>query len=118
VHERRHPRGFEAYVRTHRMALAARPTLMLSVSLSAAFPELREDAEDYLTEMEMRTGFTAGKSELVAGAVRSGSYDYFQKMVVRNVVLRGHEPGPEDAEREFTDWAALQKTVDGFLAGD
>jgi len=58
VHERRHPKPFERLLATHRDALGCRRTLMLSVSLSAAFPEGLEEAEDYLLEMKMRTRFT------------------------------------------------------------
>ena len=115
VHERRHPPNFEAFVRAYRTDLAARPTLMLSVSLSAAFSETGEAAEDYLTEMEMRTGFTARRSALVAGAIKSSSYDYYKGMVVRHVLLKGRGPDPEAGEHEFTDWPALEADVDRFL---
>ena len=57
VHERRHPRAFETCIASEREALRARKTLMLSVSLKAAFKDGMEDAQDFLTEMEMRTKF-------------------------------------------------------------
>ena len=42
VHERRHPPNFEIVLTASRADLAARRTMMISVSLGAAFPELRE----------------------------------------------------------------------------
>lgn len=116
VHQRRHPRSFEALVAARREELAAIPTLMLSVSLNAAFPEGREEARDYLTEMEMRTGFQPDADLLVGGAVRSGKYDYFAMQVVRFVVLRGREFDPGQEEYEFTDWEAVRSAVAAFLA--
>ena len=39
----------------------------------------------------MRTGFDPTQETLVAGAVRLGSYDYFQSQIVRHVALKGHD---------------------------
>ncbi|MGR3540641.1 MAG: hypothetical protein ACU0BS_04340 [Hasllibacter sp.] len=44
--ERRHPKAFEATVAALGDELAAIPTLVLSVSMSAAFREGRSDAVD------------------------------------------------------------------------
>lgn len=115
VHERRHPETFEVFVSAHRADLQARPSLMLSVSLSAAFPEGMEEAQEYLTEMEMRTRFKATAEALVAGAVRTGSYDYFQSQVLRHVVLRDREYDAGGGPQEFTDWDALAAQVADFL---
>ncbi|WP_317057349.1 flavodoxin domain-containing protein [Roseovarius rhodophyticola] len=91
VHERRHPKAFEVFVSASREDLDKKQTLLLSVSLKAAFPEGQEEAWDYLTEMKMRTGFTPSKEMIVAGAVRTDSYDYFEKQVLNNVVLAGEK---------------------------
>ena len=115
VHERRHPPGFEVLISTSRAELAARQTLMISVSLKAGFPEGRDEAQDYLTEMKMRTRFEPTQEVLVAGAVRTASYDYFERQVVNNVVLDGRSVALVDGVREFTDWDALAETVDAFL---
>lgn len=115
VHERRHPEAFEVFLTAQRRALAARRTLLLSVSLSAAFPEKREEAGDYVTEMKMRTGFTPDAEALVAGAVQAGNYDYFARQVLRFVVLRDRDIDPEAGPHEFTDWAALEREVTRFL---
>ena len=74
VHERRHPKSFESLIKSVGDKLDALPTMLISVSLKAAFPEGMEEARDYLTEMEMRTGFRPDVEELAAGAVRSSSY--------------------------------------------
>lgn len=116
VHERRHPKAFEEFLAANLPALESRDTLMLSVSLKAAFPESMEEANDFLIEMKMRTGFTPDSEALVAGAVRTKSYDYFAAMIVQLVVLRGQDYDVEDGEREFTDWKALEAKLSEFLA--
>jgi menaquinone-dependent protoporphyrinogen oxidase len=117
VHERRHPKAFEVFVSASHEELKQRPTLMISVSLKAAFPESLEEAEDYLTEMKMRTGFKPDKEVLAAGAVRTSSYGYFESQIVQNVVLAGQRVDLVDGVREFTDWEALGAELDAFLIG-
>ena len=116
VHERRHPKAFEEFIADNLPELAGRNTLMLSVSLKIAFPDGVEEAEDFLTEMKMRTRFTPDDEALVAGAVRSKSYDYYAAMIIKHVVLRDREDELKEGEREFTDWAALKKKISEFLA--
>lgn len=116
VHQRRHPRQFEALLAGYASQLKDIKTLMLSVSLSAAFPEGQEEANDYLTEMKMRTNFEPDDELLVAGAVKTSSYDYFAMQVVRHVVLRDrNDVDPSQGEHEFTDWDVLGAKVYDFL---
>lgn len=116
VHERRHPRLFEALLSGNITELHAIPTLLLSVSLSAAFDEGLPEAKEYLWEMEMRTGFTPTFEACVAGAVKSSSYDYFAAQIVHHVVLRDRNFDPNVKEHEFTDWPKLALKVDEFLS--
>lgn len=115
VHERRHPQTFEVVLAAHRAELAVCDTLLLSISLSAAFEDGMDEAQDYITEMEMRTRFKSGLNALVAGAVRTGSYDYFATQVLRHVVLRDRDYDPSAGEHEFTDWDALREVLTTFL---
>lgn len=115
VHERRHPKNFEVYVSSSLDELKARQTLLISVSLKAAFPESIEDARDYVLETEMRTGFKPDRTVLAAGALRTGSYDYFESQVVQHVVLGGRNVDLIEEVREFTDWDTLGADIDTFL---
>jgi menaquinone-dependent protoporphyrinogen oxidase len=116
VHERRHPQEFEIFLTTGKGDLGHCKTLLLSVSMNAAFPEGRAEAQDYVTELQMRTGFTPDASAIVAGAVQMPKYDYFAAQVVQHVVLKGKDFDAEAAEHEFTDWDALRATLTAFLA--
>ncbi len=116
VHERRHPKTFEVFIAANLHELEARETMLISVSLKAAFPECLQEARDFLIEMEMRTGFTPDVEALVAGAVRPSSYDYFATHIMRHVVLRGRDYDLDKGEHEFTDWKALATKLSKFLA--
>ena len=116
VHERRHPKNFEMLVAANRNELEVRKTLLLSISLNAAFPEGYEEAKDYITELKMRTKFTPRMEAIVAGAVRTTSYDYFATRILQHVVLRGKNFDPSEGDHEFTDWDALSATISEFLS--
>ena len=118
VHERRHPLPFEVVLSANTKELEKRRTLMLSISLNAAFPEGREEAQEYLTEMKMRAEFTPDEEMLVAGAIRSDKYDYFASQIVQHVVLRGREVDANADEHEFTDWDALTAKIGAFLSAE
>ncbi len=115
VHERRHPRDFEAIVSGYQEELAKCDTLMLSVSLNAAFPAGMDEAKDYLVEMKMRTKLEPNAELLVAGAVRQATYDYYARQVLQHVVLRDHDFDPTKGDYEFTDWDALTAALKDFL---
>ena len=118
VHERRHPKLFEALLIAQQEQLRKLDTLLISVSLSAAFPEGLEEAGDYVTELKMRTGLKPTAELLVAGAIRSGHYDYFATQVLRHVVMRDRDYDPTSEEHEFTDWTALSTAVNAFMADE
>lgn len=116
VHERRHPASFELLLTASRADLAARRTLMISVSLGAAFPKLMEEAEEYLIEMKLRTGLKPDAEALVAGAVRPSSYGYYETEILRHAILRHQRIDPSTQECEFTDWDALAAVVAEFVS--
>ena len=115
VHERRHPKEFEVFLAADGEQLSNKKSLMLSVSLKAAFADGLEAARDFVQEMEMRTKFTATHTVLVAGAVRPSSYDYYETQVLRHVILAGQDIEPDVRDREFTDWPALKAELERFL---
>ncbi len=116
VHERRHPPNFELLLTASRADLANRRTLMISVSLAAAFPELHGEAQEYLIEMKMRTSLEPDAETLVAGAVRPSSYGFYETEVLRHAVLRNRAIDPRTQEHEFTDWDALAVVVSEFVS--
>ena len=99
-------------------ALAAIPTLFLSVSLAAA----GHDAEDWRAldrigeDLWAATGWAPGQVVQVAGAYMPSRYDIFRRFVMRRIVA-AKDPGADlDSDIEYTDWPALDGLVDGWLA--
>ncbi|AXT25580.1 hypothetical protein D1823_02595 [Ruegeria sp. AD91A] len=74
-----------------------------SIGLKAAFASGREEACDYLNEMLMRTGFEPNATALIAGEVRPENYGYFEREILKHVVLLGQNFDPRDGARELTD---------------
>lgn len=115
VHQKQHQESLRLFVIAHREQLDAVPTLFISVSLSAAFDLGREDAKGYLSGFLNQTGWSPGRSLIVAGALHFSKYDYFMQQIVEHVVMRGHDLGEKTSDYNFTDWAALDASVDEFV---
>jgi menaquinone-dependent protoporphyrinogen oxidase len=115
VHQQHHQDTVESFVGAHRAALEAKPTMFLSVSVSAAFDEGRGDAKNYITRFIEQTGWTPGVSVPIAGALRTDEYDYFQQQILEHVVLKNRKIDHTEREHEFTDWKELADAVKAFL---
>jgi menaquinone-dependent protoporphyrinogen oxidase len=116
LHDGRYQSSLSAFARTHRDDLNARENAFVSVSLAAASP----DAEDianlevavrrFASEVDWRPGLV----EHVMGSLRWSKTDYFRRCVVKCLA-------PAALERaslvcELTDWVALTRFVDTFVA--
>ena len=119
IHGGRYQRALTEFARANAQALGARPTLFLSVSLSAA----GADAEDWegirgiAERFAQETGWRPGQVEHVAGAFRFGEYDYFKGWMMRRIAREKGETVDPKGDTEYTDWDALAGTVDDWAAG-
>lgn len=117
-----HAGGYQAalasFARSHAAALNDMPTLFLAVSLSAA----GDDAEDWaglrkcLDEFHSETGWTPTRSAHVAGAFRFSEYGFFRAWVMKRIAAQKDASVDPHQDREYTDWAALDAEVAGWLA--
>ena len=101
----------------HAAALREMPTLFLSVSLAAA----GHDAEDWkgldrvLAEFAEATGWSPARVEHVAGAYQPSRYDVLRRLAMRRIIV-ARDPGADPrADREYTDWPALDAALDGWI---
>ena len=115
VHEHHHQDAIEVFVAASHAALNAKPTMFLSVSLSAAFDDGRSEAQDYIAKFVDQTGWTPSVSLPVAGALRNEGYDYFEQQILEHKVLKNREVDHPERDHEFTDWKALADAVEAFL---
>ena len=116
VHQRRHPETIINFVLAHRDDLRAKPSALISVSLSAAFADGLGDAQGYVDLLVKDCGWQPSATCLAAGALRYSEYDFFQEQIIRHVVLRGREAKDVGGDYDFTDWDALRHFVDEFVA--
>ena len=115
VHQQRHQESIEIFVTAKLAELQKRPTLFLSVSLSAAFSEGMAEAQSYIDKFLASTGWKPTQSLPVAGALRYAEYDYFKEQIIEYVVLKGRKMEGPGFDHEFTDWESLRKGIDTFV---
>lgn len=109
IHGGRHDRRLLAWARAHATALSARPTAMLTVSLTAY--DERDDAGDTLTSFDARlreaTGWAPDDALHVAGALNFGAMNPLKRWgmgwIARSAGLLGKGQAAR-GRHEFTDW--------------
>jgi menaquinone-dependent protoporphyrinogen oxidase len=116
VHDQRHQSAVELFVTTHLDDLRAKQTLFISVSLAAAFEEGAEKAQDYVDEFIKNTAWRPHRSATMAGSVRHGEYGYFEEQILKHIVLKDRPVEELEGDHEYTDWNALAKVVEEFVA--
>jgi menaquinone-dependent protoporphyrinogen oxidase len=101
-----------------RDALARMPTLFLSVSLAAASDEAedRADLDERVRAMTISTGWVPGRVSHVAGAFRWDEYDFFKTWAMRWIATKQDPTVKPGQDKEYTDWAALDRVVDEWAA--
>ncbi|WP_299484323.1 flavodoxin domain-containing protein [uncultured Roseibium sp.] len=115
VHSAQHQSDLELFTFANREQLNKMPTLFVSVSLAAAFPDTREEARGYINAFQKASSWQPSETVLVAGAVKPGNYDWFEKSALLEGDLAGHVNEELAQTREFTDWDALDATVSDFV---
>lgn len=115
VHQEQHQAAIKNFAAAHRDILGAKPSALISVSFSAALDDTRPEAEGYVERFVSVTGWQPPLTLLLGGAVRFAEYDYFQEQVVKFIVMRRGLITETDADREFTDWAALERFIGEFI---
>jgi menaquinone-dependent protoporphyrinogen oxidase len=116
VHEQYHQDSAINFTVAHRDQLIRKPSALVSVSLSAATAGGQTEAQHYVDGFIATTGWTPAKTLLLGGALRLSECDYFQRQVLKHILLKGDVAPDEDVNYEFTDWAALTSFIDDFLA--
>jgi menaquinone-dependent protoporphyrinogen oxidase len=119
LHQHNYQSSLVHFVRHHRAWLTGMPTAFVSVSLTAALKdersrdELRKIAEAFFSE----TGWLPRVTLHVAGALRYTQYDFLKRLIMK--LIARQQGGDTDTSRdhEYTDWDALTRFVDEFLAG-
>lgn len=119
VHANHYQRALSDFAAAHDSWLSAHTTLFLSVSLAAA----GHDAEDWLgldrivDDVTEATGWTPGQVAHIGGAYQPSKYDVVRQFVMRRIIAKKDPEVNPTADKEFTDWASLDATLNDWLAG-
>lgn len=118
LHAGHHQRAMVNWVKANRDALAERPSLFLSVSLTAAEDtrESREATQHSIDDFEEETGWQPGRSKAVAGCLQYREYDVFTRVLMRLKMSQGGHDADPSQDHEYTDWAALERLAQEFAA--
>ena len=118
LHEHLHQKSLQHFVQANAGWLNAIPTLFLSVSLEAAMPDAvdRRQAQHHLQCFLDATGLKPLRAEPVAGALRYTRYDWLRRTMVKLIARQMGADTDITHDREYTDWAALERTVEAFVA--
>ena len=117
IHMGHYPPGLVQFASDFSDALNAKPSALITVSLSSA-----SDSEDERSEVQKiaytlceSSGWAPRMRHDAAGALKYLEYNYFKRIAMRHIV--GHAGGPVDTSRDYelTDWNALENFVQEFL---
>lgn len=123
VHAGTFQRSLRGWVKAHRAALHERPTAFVAVCLAvlSRTPKVEHDLAATLRRFFDETGWTAGESKIVAGALLYTKYPWWKRWLMRRIVAKAH--GDVDTSRDYvyTDWEDLDafasRFADGVTAG-
>jgi menaquinone-dependent protoporphyrinogen oxidase len=118
VHAGRHQRELVRWARRHHTTLNIRPTALLTVSLSAAEDsyEARADVRLGVDRLLDDTGWIPTEVVPVAGALHPRDYDTPTRILLRLTAGHHGQPAGADHDVEYTDWTALERSAEAFLA--
>ncbi|HEV7808590.1 MAG TPA: flavodoxin domain-containing protein [Solirubrobacteraceae bacterium] len=111
LHKVRHQAEIVAWATVHRDALAERPSMFFSVSLSAAedTPEARAATQHAIDEFRDESGWTPTRSERIAGCLQYREYDVFTRQLMRLLMKRMGHPTDASHDYDYTDWDGVDR---------
>ena len=118
VHMGRYQASLVHFIHDHVAALNNCPSAFVSVSLSAASDEADERAEIEAIAGRLfdETRWRPDHVHHAAGAFRFTRYDFFRRWAMKYIAVSKGEEVNMGEDKEYTDWAALERFVGEFLA--
>jgi menaquinone-dependent protoporphyrinogen oxidase len=118
VHQHKHPASLLDFVKRNHDWLAAMPTAVFSISLTAALDDIdsRIEVQRLLNEFVDDCALRPVATRCIAGALKYTEYDYFKRLVMRMISRQYGRPTDTSKDFEYTDWNDVEAFVDEFLA--
>ncbi len=108
IHRGRYTEGLRKILKQQSGRVAALPSVFVSVSLSAARPETRSEADGYIAALLEETGFKPSRTISLAGALRYPEYSFFKRRMMKSIAGKGGLPTDTSQVHEFTDWERVR----------
>lgn len=114
----RHIPPVRQFVRAHRGALNAQPSMFFSVSGSAGGidEKSRAAARQYVDDLLKESGWRPIATETIAGATAYTKYNPFLRWVIAKLAARQGGPTDTTRDHELTDWAQVERFADRAAA--
>ena len=118
LHAGGYQRAVARFAKEHAAALSSGSSAFLSVSLSAAGNEASDRAGLARLDEEFfsRTGWRPAHVHHAAGALAYTRYNFLLRCLMKRIARRRGASTETSRDREFTDYGALSRFVDAFLA--
>ena len=118
VHAGRYQKPLIKLAREKAAALGKTRAAFMSVSLAAAGddPDDWKGLKDCVARFAEKTGWTPPTVFHVAGAFRFSEYDFFKSWAMRWIAAQKDQAVDPHQDKEYTDWAGLKASLDGWLS--
>ncbi len=112
----RHHPAIRAFLRENALLLSRKPAWLFSVSLAAADTagQGRAQAALLADELVAECGWTPGRIELLAGALRYREYGFLLRQVMRLVARKAGLSTDTAKDHTYTDWAEVRRFARDF----
>jgi len=117
VHAGKYQKSLVKLAKSKAPALAQTRSAFMSVSLAAAGSDTDDWAglSECVNRFAEKSGWVPPTVMHVAGAFRFAEYDFFKSWAMRWIAAQKHEEAGPGQDKEYTDWAGLKRTLDGWL---
>jgi len=101
----KHRPNVEEFLRAHRALLESRPSAFFSVNIVARKPARRTpETNPYARKLLTRIGWRPRRAAVFAGRLDYPSYGFWDRQIIRFIMLLTQGPTDPDTVVEFTDW--------------
>jgi menaquinone-dependent protoporphyrinogen oxidase len=115
IHFGHHQPSFEKFIARNLSRISVMGAALVSVSGSAATPEGKKEAYQYVHELVRRTGWAPEVVVTLGGAEPYTKYGFFTRIVMRSIAKKHGRIVDVHRDYEFTDWDAVDRFAHEFI---
>ena len=106
----RHRPGVAAFMRAHQATLQAKPNAFFSVNIVARKPSRNTpQTNPYVRKLLTQIGWRPGQLAVFPGKLDYPRYGFWDRQIIRFIMLLTRGPTDPRATVDFTDWAQVER---------